>query len=91
MNHVTETALENLYTKFKAVNEAKLTVYQKKLEHSILCIAPLIVILFVQNISGEFLKILYQSSKGYFIILISLILLLTMKIVGRQIVEGIRS
>lgn len=91
MNHVTETALENLYTKFKAVNEAKLAVYQKKLEHSILCIAPLVVILFVQNISGEFLNVLYQSSKGYFIIIVSLILLLTMKIVGRKIVEGIQA
>lgn len=90
MNHVTETALENLYTKFKAVNEAKLAVYQKKLEHTILCIAPLGVILFVQNISGEFLKVLYQSASGLWVIGIAFVLLLTMKLVGRRIVEGIR-
>lgn len=89
MNRVTETALENLYTKFKAVNEAKLAVYQKKLEHTILCVAPLFVILFVQNISGEFLNVLYKSTNGYLVILIAFVLLLTMKIVGKKIVEGI--
>lgn len=90
MNHITETTLSNLYTRFRTVSEAKLIVYQKKLEQQILCIAPLLIIFFIHYTSGSFLSILYETSIGFWIMSISFLLLLIMKTVGRKIVSTIR-
>lgn len=89
MNKITETVLDNLYMKFKTVSEAKIIVFQKKLEHMILCIAPLIIIFFIRFSSGKFIESLYITFIGKIVMTVAFAFLLIMKIVGRRIVEKI--
>lgn len=90
MRSVTEVALSNLYSRYKTVNEARLIMYQKKLEQMILCIAPLFVILFVKSSSGDFIQIMYTSALGRIVMTASFAMLIIMKSVGRKIVENVR-
>lgn len=87
---ITEITLNNLYTKFRTVSEARLIIYQKKIEQRILSIAPILIIIFIGISGGAFLEILYASTIGRFIMTISFFMLITMKIVGVKIVESIK-
>lgn len=90
INKITEVTLSNLYTRFQTVSEAKMIVYQKKIEQMILSIAPILIIIFIGISSGDFLEMLYTSTLGRYIMTISFVLLIIMKNVGRKIVGTIQ-
>lgn len=90
MSNITEVTLENLYTRFRAVNEARLIIYQKGLEQMILCIAPIMVIFFVQSSADGYLEPMYTTSMGRTVMTFSFGLLVIMKLVGSRIVRGIK-
>lgn len=90
VHHITEVTLSNLYTRFQTVSEAQLILYQKKMEQMILCVAPILIIMFIDFSSGELLEMLYDSLLGRGIMTLSFGLLILMKSVGRKIVESIR-
>lgn len=90
INKITEVTLSNLYTRFQTVSEARLILYQKKMEQMILSIAPILIIIFISVTSGSFLEMLYTTPLGVAVMTFSLVLLIVMKIVGRKIVETIR-
>lgn len=90
INKITEVTLANLYTRFQTVSEAKLILYQKKMEQMILSIAPILIIIFISITSGSFLEMLYTTPIGALVMTSSFALLIVMKIVGRRIVETIK-
>lgn len=89
MEDITEITLDNLYTRFKAISEAHLIIYQKHIERMILCIAPIFVIFFVQYSSKQYLDIMYNSWMGIGVMTFSFAILIIMKIVGNYIVRSI--
>lgn len=79
--------LESLYKKNKMLLETERIIFQKKLEQSILILAPLVMVGFLHRIAPDFIGISYESIRGYTLLLISYLLLVIMKFVSEKLVD----
>lgn len=84
---IVSITIDQLYLKFKAQKEIDVLLFQKKLEQTILCAAPLMIIASIRMVSPQYLSPLYASSQGTLIMLFAFGLLLAMKIISERIVK----
>lgn len=90
MSRITDVTLEKLYTRFRAVSDGQAVIYQKQLEQRVLCIAPLMVIFFIQHSQSQFLEVMYTNPKGVLVMTFSFFLLVIMKYVGEWVIRGVK-
>jgi len=86
-SEITEITIDKLYLKHKITDEIETILYQKKLEQSILCLAPMFIILFIKTSSPEYLSMMYQSLAGTLMMTVALLLVLIMKFISEKIVS----
>ncbi len=79
--------LDQLYKENKTLEEARLILYQKRVEHMVLSIAPLAIILMIKLSTPSYLDIMYTTSMGMFIMLGAFGLLITMRLIGERIID----
>lgn len=86
-SEITGITIDKLYLKFKINDEIETILYQKKLEQSILCLAPMFIILFIKLSSPKYLDAMYQTVFGTIWMSISFMLIAVMKVVSEHIVQ----
>lgn len=84
---VISVTLDQLYIKFKTSSAAEMILFQKKIEHIILTLAPLFVILMIRISAPTYLNIMYETSVGKIIMTFALFLLIAMKLIGTSIIN----
>jgi Flp pilus assembly protein TadB len=84
---ITGKTLEIIAYKQQIVSEIHRILYQKKMEQMILVFAPVAIILFIANISPDYLTILYVTPLGRMIMSIALGLIVLMKAIAAHIVK----
>lgn len=84
---ITGITIDKLYMKHKVNNEIEMVLYQKKLEQSILCLAPMCIILFIRLSSPGYMDILYHTSVGRGVMTFALGLILVMKGLSEHIIK----
>ncbi len=87
LSNITDITIDKLYLSHKVKQEIDTILFQKKLEQSILCIAPMVIILFIKSTSSDFMAILYQTFFGRGVMTLSFILIIVMKIISEKIVQ----
>ena len=84
---ITGITIDKLYMKHKVNNEIEMVIYQKKLEQTILCLAPMCIVLFIRLSSPGYMEILYQTAIGRVIMTFALSLILAMKLISEHIIK----
>lgn len=84
---ITGITIDKLYMKHKVNNEIEMVIYQKKLEQTILCLAPMFIVLFIRLSSPGYMDILYQSAIGRGVMTFALGLIVTMKVISEHIIK----
>jgi len=84
---ITGITIDKLYLKHKVNNEIEMVIYQKKLEQTILCLAPMCIVLFIRFSSPGYMTILYQTAAGRLVMTFALCLILAMKIISEHIIK----
>ncbi len=84
---ITGITIDKLYMKHKVNNEIEMILYQKKLEQMILCLAPMLIILFIRISSPGYMDILYQTTVGKVVMTFALGLILAMKSISEHIIK----
>lgn len=84
---ITGITIDKLYMKHKVNNEIHMVIYQKKLEQSILCLAPMCIVLFIRLSSPDYMTILYQTSIGRVVMTFALGLIVAMKLISEHIIK----
>lgn len=84
---ITSITIDKLYMKYKVNSEIEMILYQKKLEQMILCLAPMIIILFIKVSSPGYMDILYTTLIGRVIMTFALMLILIMKTLSEKLVQ----
>ncbi|MGX8794709.1 type II secretion system F family protein [Fusibacter sp. JL298sf-3] len=79
--------LNQLHAKNKIRREIKSILFQKKLEQSILCLAPIGIIAFINMSSESYLVPLYTTLTGRGIMLVAFAIVVAMKWIGQKIVS----
>lgn len=84
---ITNSVIEKLYMKFKVNTEIAMILYQKKLEQTILCLAPMLIILFIKSSSPGYMDILYETTLGRIVMTAAFALILIMKVISEKLVR----
>ncbi len=84
---ITGITIDKLYMKHKINNEIEMVIYQKKLEQTILCLAPMCIVLFIRFSSPGYMDILYQTASGRVVMTFALGLILVMKLLSEHIIK----
>jgi len=84
---ITNITIDKLYLKHKVINEIEIILYQKKLEQTILCLAPMFIILFIKASAPDYLEIMYDTLMGKFVMSFALSLIILMKIISERIIN----
>lgn len=84
---ITSSVIDKLYMKYKVNTEIGMILYQKKLEQSILCLAPMLIILFIRTSSPGYMDILYTTALGRLVMTSAFVLILIMKAVSEKLVR----
>jgi len=84
---ITGITIDKLYMKHKVNNEIEMVIYQKKLEQTILCLAPMCIVLFIRLSSPGYMDILYQTAIGRVVMTFALSLILAMKLLSEHIIK----
>lgn len=84
---ITNSVIEKLYMKFKVNTEIAMILYQKKLEQTILCMAPMFIILFIRSSSPGYMDILYTTALGRIVMTAAFALILIMKALSEKLVR----
>lgn len=84
---ITCSVIDKLYMKYKVNTEIGMILYQKKLEQSILCLAPMLIILFIRSSSPGYMDILYTTALGRLVMTSAFALILIMKAVSEKLVR----
>ncbi|OJV64615.1 MAG: hypothetical protein BGO41_13505 [Clostridiales bacterium 38-18] len=87
LNRITDVTLDKLHMKYKVKNEVKTILYQKVLEQNILSLAPIFIILFIDNTSRGYLDIMYTTIVGRITMTFAFILIFIMNLVAKRIVN----
>lgn len=86
-SQITNITIDKLHMKYKIRKEIETILFQKKLEQTILCLAPMVIILFIRISAPDFLSVLYSTSVGRITMTFALILILIMKGLSEYIVK----
>ncbi|GAU78994.1 type II secretion system F family protein [Fusibacter sp. 3D3] len=86
-SYIVSITLDKLYIKHKTESEIQTILYQKKTEQMILCMAPMVIILMIRNMSPDYLMPLYSDLLGRIIMTFSFSLLVVMKLVSKKIIQ----
>lgn len=86
-SNIADITLDKLYMTYKVKQEINTILFQKKMEQSILCIAPMVIILFIKSTSSDFMVILYQTLIGKGVMSLSFLLIIIMKFISEKIVR----
>ena len=86
LSEITGITIDKLYLKHKINHEILTIIFQKKLEQTILSLAPMLVILMIRFSTPEYLSILDQTAIGKIIMTFAFSLILVMKIVSEKLV-----
>lgn len=86
-SQIASITIDKLHMKYKIRKEIENILFQKKLEQMILCIAPMVIILFIRVSAPDFLSILYTTSVGRGAMTLALSLILIMKGLSEYIVK----
>lgn len=84
---IVSITIDQLYLKFKSQKEIDVLLFQKKLEQTILCAAPLMIIASIRLASPQYLSPLYSSGQGTVIMMFAFGLLVLMKTISEKIVK----
>ncbi len=84
---ITGITIDKLYMKHKVNNEIEMVIYQKKLEQTILCLAPMCIVLFIRLSSPGYMEILYQTAIGRVVMTFALGLIVAMKLISEHIIK----
>lgn len=79
--------LEQLQLKTKLKREIQTILFQKKLEQSILSVAPILILACIQYMQPSYLEPLYQNFQGRAIMTLSFSIILFMKFFSEKIVQ----
>ncbi len=86
-SEITRIIIDKLYLKHKVSTEIELILFQKKMEQSILCLAPMLIILFIKASAPDYLDIMYQTFLGKMIMTVAFSLILMMKFISERIIK----
>jgi tight adherence protein B len=84
---ITGITIDKLYMKHKVNNEIEMVLYQKKLEQTILCLAPMFIVLFIRLSSPGYMDLLYQTAIGRVVMTFALSLIIAMKLISEHIIK----
>lgn len=79
--------LEQLQLKTKLKREIQTILFQKKLEQSILSVAPILILACIQYMQPSYLDPLYENIKGRLIMTLAFTIILFMKFFSEKIVQ----
>lgn len=86
-SEITRIIIDKLYLKHKVSNEIELILFQKRMEQSILCLAPMLIILFIKASAPDYLDVMYQTLLGKMIMTVAFSLILMMKVISERIIK----
>ncbi|GAB6109153.1 type II secretion system F family protein [Fusibacter bizertensis] len=86
-SNITDITIDKLYLTHKVKQEIDTILFQKKLEQSILCLAPMFIILFIKSTSSDFMSILYHGIVGRGVMTLSFALIILMKVISAKVVQ----
>ncbi len=86
-SQIANITIDKLHIKYKIRKEIENILFQKKLEQTILCLAPMVIILFIRLSAPDFLSILYTTAVGRVAMTFALTLILVMKGLSEHIVK----
>ena len=86
-SQIANITLDKLHMKYKIRKEIETILFQKRLEQTILCLAPMVIILFIRLSAPDYLSILYSSLVGRITMTFALSLILIMKGLSEHIVK----
>lgn len=84
---VANITLEHLYFKGNVRREIDAIVFQKKLEHALLVMAPLMILIFLRMTSMGYILVLYDTLQGKCIMGISFAVITLMKWLGQRLID----
>lgn len=84
---ITGITIDKLYLKHKVNHEIHTILFQKKLEQTILCVAPMVVILFIRLSTPEYLSVLDGTLAGKIVMTSALSLIVVMKLISERLVN----
>ena len=84
---ITGITLDKLYLKHKVKSEIEIILYQKKLEQTILCLAPMMIVLFIRFTSPDYMEPLYNTFSGFITSSVAFALVIIMKLVSNHIIN----
>ena len=86
-SEITRIIIDKLYLKHRVSNEIEIILFQKKMEQSILCLAPMLIILFIKASAPDYLDIMYHTILGKMIMTVAFSLILMMKLISERIIQ----
>lgn len=84
---ITGITLDKLYLKHKVKSEIEIILYQKKLEQTILCLAPMMIVLFIRFTSPDYMEPLYNTVTGLITSTFAFALIVIMKLASNRIIH----
>lgn len=82
---VVNITLEQLYFKSNIRRTVESIIFQKKLEHSLLVMAPLMILIFLRITSGGYIEVLYTQIEGRVIMALAFATITFMKWLGHKL------
>lgn len=86
-SQIANITLDKLHMKYKIRKEIENILFQKRLEQTILCLAPMVIILFIRLSAPDYLSVLYTTLVGRITMTFALSLILIMKGLSEHIVK----
>lgn len=87
VNDILTNTVDLITEKIETKNEIENIFYEKKYELKIMLLVPILIYLFLTFTAKEFIKPIYESFTGYFVITICLCLLILAYYLGEKILD----
>ena len=86
-NEIIENTVDIITKKIELKEEVKLLIYEKELEHKIMCIVPFIIMTYMDLTSGGYFKLLYHNIGGVVIMTIAMAVYILAYKMGEKITQ----
>ena len=86
-NEIIENTVEIITKKIELKEEIKLLIYEKELEHKIMCIIPFFIMTYMEITSGGYFQVLYHNPLGIFLMTGAMILYIFAYKLGDKITQ----
>lgn len=82
---IVSITLDKLHIKQKTLEEINTILFQKKAEQRILCLAPMVIIFMIKDMSPGYMDVMYTTLLGNIIMTVSFLMVIFMKVISTKI------